>query len=346
MISLQKWFRIQAPAALCGAGIAALLALQVFWLHQSYRLTRQQFMADIAVAFEQACQKEQTYRIPVNSIVPPGNLTIESCGKEEIRIIRHCPDPDTVIYDNVSGQSMETVLNQAFRELRESLVPLNLYCLADLFAGELFARDMAISFVIERYHRATGAVLESSEMPGAAHPVTAVTDTLTVPLSEAESLRANLQFSPTSVLHRMRTGVLISSVLLVLTGACAGLSMHAVGRRARSEKAVLSAAAEPSAAFPLGHFIFDYTKNELQGFGQTVTLARKENALLYELCANAGNVVGRDLLLEKYWEGTGFVYSRSLDTYIGRLRKLLSDDPSVQIITIKGVGYKLAVPTP
>lgn len=323
----------------------ALLSLQFFWLHQSYQLTRQQLMSNIEAAFEQAYQKEQTYRIPVNGIVPQGNLTIESCGREEIRIIRHCPDPDTVTYDNVYGQSMEMILNRAFRELRESLVPLNLYCLSDLFAGELYERDIAISFVIERFNPATGTVLESSGMPGAAHPVTHVTSTLTSPLSETESLRVNLQFSSPAVLRRMSVEILISFGLLLLTGACFGLLGKAIRRRAQSGGSLLPTAAEQPAEFPLGRYSFNYTKNELQGFGQTVTLAKKENALLYELCVNAGNVVGRDMLLEKYWEGTGFVYTRSLDTYIARLRKLLSDDPSVQIVTIKGVGYKLTVQT-
>jgi len=35
------------------------------------------------------------------------------------------------------------------------------------------------------------------------------------------------------------------------------------------------------------------------------------------------------------------VYSRSLDTYLTTLRKYLKKDPSIQIVTVKGVGYKL-----
>ncbi|MDR2361208.1 MAG: winged helix-turn-helix domain-containing protein [Prevotellaceae bacterium] len=346
MISLQKSFQKRGPATLCGAGVIALLALQFFWLYQSYQLTRQQLISNIEAAFEQAYQKEQTYRIPINGIVPQGNLTIESCGKEEIRIIRHCPDPDTVTYDNIYGQSMEMILNRAFRELRESLIPLNLYCLSDLFAGELYERDITISFVIERYNPTTGTVLESSGMPDAAHPVTHITTTLTSPLSETENLRVNLQFFPSTIFHQMSTEILISFGLLLLTTACLGLSGQTIRRRAQSGATLLPTATEQPSEFPLGHYSFNYTKNELQSFGQTITLAKKENALLYELCINAGNVVGRDMLLEKYWEGTGFVYTRSLDTYIARLRKLLSNDPAVQIITIKGVGYKLTVQTP
>ena len=341
MFSFHQSFRGYLPATLCVAGVASLLSLQFFWLHQSYRLTRRQFVADIESAFDRACEKEQTYRIPVNGIVPQGNLTIESCGQEEIRIIRHCPNPDTVMYNNVYVQSMESVLNLALRELRESIIPLNLYCLSDLFAGELYERELALSFVIERISPATGKVHESSEMPGATHPVVHATHALSVPLSESESLRVTMQFSSASVFRRMGGELAVSFGLLLLTGVCVGLSLRAVRCRAQSSDPLLPTAAGQPEEFQLGRYLFNPAKNELQGVDQVVTLSKKDNALLYELCVNAGNVVGRNMLLEKYWEGTGFVYSRSLDTYVSRLRNLLSADPSVQIVTIKGVGYKL-----
>jgi DNA-binding response OmpR family regulator len=62
---------------------------------------------------------------------------------------------------------------------------------------------------------------------------------------------------------------------------------------------------------------------------------------LRELCLHDENIVERRFLLRKYWDNTGLIYSRSLDTYIAKLRKYLETDPSVQIITVKGLGYKL-----
>jgi DNA-binding response OmpR family regulator len=84
-------------------------------------------------------------------------------------------------------------------------------------------------------------------------------------------------------------------------------------------------------------------KNELHGFGMQLHLNRKENGILEDLCVERGKVVERSYLLEKHWDSDGFIYSRSLDTYITSLRKYLKNDPSVQIISIKSVGYKLLV---
>ena len=95
--------------------------------------------------------------------------------------------------------------------------------------------------------------------------------------------------------------------------------------------------------FQLGQYTFDAGKNELYGFGGRTHLNKKESAVLKELCLHLDYIVERGALLEKHWDGSGFIYSRSLDTYIAKLRKYLSADQSVQIITVKGLGYRLAV---
>lgn len=93
--------------------------------------------------------------------------------------------------------------------------------------------------------------------------------------------------------------------------------------------------------FQIGQYTFDAGKNELYGFTERIHLNRKESAILKELCNHLDYIVERGALLEKYWEGSGFIYTRSLDTYIAKLRSYLKKDPTVQIITIKGLGYKL-----
>jgi DNA-binding response OmpR family regulator len=95
--------------------------------------------------------------------------------------------------------------------------------------------------------------------------------------------------------------------------------------------------------YTIGKYSFNADKNELKGFGKCINLNKKEQAILEALCIGHGHVVERVKLLEDNWGSTGFIYSRSLDTYITSLRKYLKDDPSVQIITIKSVGYKLSI---
>ena len=91
----------------------------------------------------------------------------------------------------------------------------------------------------------------------------------------------------------------------------------------------------------IGQYTFIPSKNELHGFGETIQLNKKENAILYRLSSACGNVIERNLLLNENWGRNGIIYSRSLDTYITTLRKYLKKEPSVQIITVKGIGYKL-----
>lgn len=327
--------------------VISLLALQSLWLHNAYYLAYEQFVADAGKAFDEACRKEQVYRMPFGQLMAGGNLTIQSCGMEKIQIIRNCPSRDTIIYDNVYGQSMETVINRAMFELREKTLPMNIYCLADLFAGALHDKDLSLSFVIERFNPATGEVFETSLLPGVENPAALSTQMLTVNMSEIEGLRAKLQFNRLAVFHHM-AGVLAGSLFLLVVLLSSIALLFRLARRRRMLLSSLPELPQPVAppepsntVYHLGRYTFDADKNELENSGVVITLNKKEHAILLALCERCGNVVERNKLLEDNWGSTGFIYSRSLDTYITKIRKYLKDDPSVQIVTIKGVGYKL-----
>jgi DNA-binding response OmpR family regulator len=47
------------------------------------------------------------------------------------------------------------------------------------------------------------------------------------------------------------------------------------------------------------------------------------------------------MILQTLWGNDSFFNARSLDVFITKLRKLLIKDPAVQIINVRGVGYKL-----
>ena len=329
--------------ALLWVSVCALLVLQSLWLYNTYQLAYSQFIAEVNAAFDEACWKEQSYRLPAGSLIP-GDLTIQSCGAEEIRIIRRCPMPDTVFYDNVYGHSLETVIHRAFYELREQVLPLNIHCLADLFAGALHDRGIPILFVIERFNPATDEMLETSAVPnGGTRNV--FTHAIITNVSETEGLRANLQFTKSSIFGRMAGTLVCSAGLLLVILWCFGMQLW-LGRRRKYTPEVLPPVGTHTNAreiFQLGKYYFDVDKNELCGFGVRIHLNRKENGILEDLCRERGKVVERSFLLEKHWDSNGFIYSRSLDTYVATLRKYLKNDPSVQIVTIKSVGYKLAV---
>jgi hypothetical protein len=329
-------------SALLLISVSALLVLQSLWLYSTYQLAYHQFIVEVNEAFDDACRKEQSYRMPVGDLVHSGGLTIQSCGAEEIRIIRRCPKPDTVFYDNVYGLSLETFINRAFYELREQVLPLNIHCLADLFAGALHDKGIPILFIIERFNPVTGELLETSAVPnhGAGNIFTHV---IITNVSETEGLRANLQFTKSNIFTRMTGTLACSAGLLLIILWCFGMQLR-LGRRRKPLPAPTPEKAPNSGnGFQLGKYYFDMDKNELHGFDRYIHLNRKENGILKDLCLEFGKVVERSFLLEKHWDSNGFIYSRSLDTYITTLRKHLRGDPSVQIIAIKSVGYKLVV---
>ncbi|MEL6393665.1 MAG: winged helix-turn-helix domain-containing protein, partial [Bacteroidota bacterium] len=45
----------------------------------------------------------------------------------------------------------------------------------------------------------------------------------------------------------------------------------------------------------------------------------------------------------KVWGDDSFFHSRSMDVFISRIRKYLKADPSIELINLRGVGYKLVV---
>jgi DNA-binding winged helix-turn-helix (wHTH) protein len=333
------------------AGMTALPVMQSLVLHHVYRLTCRQLLMDIQEAFSQAYQKEQTYRIPVVDIINPGPVTIESCGTEEVQIIRKCPEPDTIVYNNPSGYSIETFITRVFVDLREHIEPMNIHCLADLFAGMLHDRNIPVNFVIEKFDMSSGKVLDSSLLPDKKQPEMNPATTIIMDISEHEALRAILQITPGVVLGNM-TEVLICSVFLIIIEMiflcfilyCKNPKTRAIdegNETAQSEPVNGGNMDRMSQTFAVGQYLFIPAKNELQGFGKSILLNKKENAILYSLCTQCGNVVARSALLEENWGDSGFIYTRSLDTYITTLRKYFKKDAAVQIVTIKGVGYRL-----
>lgn len=335
---------------LAAASCLSLFVLQAVWLCRTYHLEKQALALSVEKAFESAYRKEQTYRIPVMDIVNSGAVTIEGCGNEEVYIVRSCPKPDTIVYNNLSGHSIDRFIHRVFSDLREQIVPMNIHCMADLFSGLLHDAEISVVFVIERIDAHTGNVLETSLLPDRKQPDARQSEIINMAISDAESLRGIVQLTPGAVLGRMR-GLLLVSICLAMIIAT-GLvliyrsSMPAKTIAGMEEENAKPTEQIPSQGFRIGQYDFDPGKNELTGFNETIQLNKKENAILYSLCRQQGNVVERNLLLHENWGSSGQVYSRSLDTYLAALRKHLKKDDSIQIVTVKGVGYKLVVCLP
>lgn len=92
----------------------------------------------------------------------------------------------------------------------------------------------------------------------------------------------------------------------------------------------------------LGHYTFDFPKQTLQFKAEEKTqLTHREAHLLFHLFKNKNQVLDRTLILNKLWGNDDFFNARSMDVFITKLRKKLSADDSIQILNVRGFGYKL-----
>lgn len=89
----------------------------------------------------------------------------------------------------------------------------------------------------------------------------------------------------------------------------------------------------------LGRFEFSPLRYELKNGDSVKKLSHREASLLQMLTENRNATVQRKDILMKLWGDDSFFNSRNLDVYITKLRDYLKDDPSIEIITIKGIGY-------
>ncbi len=93
----------------------------------------------------------------------------------------------------------------------------------------------------------------------------------------------------------------------------------------------------------IGQYQFVPLRYELRFGDQVKKLSHRESTLLQSLIENRNATVLRKDILLKLWGDDSFFNSRNLDVYITKLREYLKQDPSVEIITIKGLGYHFAV---
>ena len=86
-------------------------------------------------------------------------------------------------------------------------------------------------------------------------------------------------------------------------------------------------------------------QHQLLTIGETSTkLTTKECELLSLLCKHANEVLQRDLALKSIWIDDNYFNARSMDVYITKLRKLLREDPQIEINNVHGKGYRLVIP--
>jgi DNA-binding response OmpR family regulator len=99
----------------------------------------------------------------------------------------------------------------------------------------------------------------------------------------------------------------------------------------------------PSEKIKLGKYEFNPLRYEITSNDYIRKLSHREAKLLMMLVDNKNAITSRKDILMEIWGDDSFFNSRNLDVYITKLRDVFKADCSIQIITIKGVGYHFAV---
>jgi DNA-binding response OmpR family regulator len=117
-----------------------------------------------------------------------------------------------------------------------------------------------------------------------------------------------------------------------------GARIRALLRRSRT-----SSEASPIIAF--GDVVLEPDAALVRRGGEEIHCTRTEFRLLCELASTGGKVLSREQLLEQVWGYAYFGDGRLVDVHIRRLRTKVEPDPANPqfILTVRGMGYKLAV---
>lgn len=99
----------------------------------------------------------------------------------------------------------------------------------------------------------------------------------------------------------------------------------------------------PSEKIALGKYVFYPNRYELHLDKDVKKLSHREASLLETLATSPNTTIERKEILLKLWGDDSFFNSRNLDVYITKIRDYLKGDPTIEIITIKGIGYRFVI---
>ncbi|WP_245901494.1 winged helix-turn-helix domain-containing protein [Chitinophaga ginsengisoli] len=92
-----------------------------------------------------------------------------------------------------------------------------------------------------------------------------------------------------------------------------------------------------------GAVLFNTQERRLVINENTIDLTDTEARLLLIFALSPNQTIERSRLQKEVWEDEGVIVGRSLDMFISKLRKKLELDPNINIVVIRGKGYKLEI---
>jgi DNA-binding winged helix-turn-helix (wHTH) protein len=95
--------------------------------------------------------------------------------------------------------------------------------------------------------------------------------------------------------------------------------------------------------YSLGSVLFDANNRKLVINGNTIDLTGTETRVLLIFASSPNEIIARSRLQKEIWEDDGVIVGRSLDMFISKLRKKLESDSNINIVVVRGKGYKLEI---
>jgi len=97
-----------------------------------------------------------------------------------------------------------------------------------------------------------------------------------------------------------------------------------------------------SLLYRIGFFEFQCDTRVLRSPDQSEKkLTKKEGDILKLFCERKNTLISRSFLMNHIWGNDDYFISKSMDVYINRIRNLLKEDASLEILNIYGSGYQL-----
>lgn len=93
--------------------------------------------------------------------------------------------------------------------------------------------------------------------------------------------------------------------------------------------------------FKISQTVLKYNSLELISGNTKEKLTLKEAQLLKYFIINKNKILAREDILTEIWGEDDYFLGRSMDVFISRLRKYISEDKNIDIRTVRGTGFIL-----
>ncbi len=93
--------------------------------------------------------------------------------------------------------------------------------------------------------------------------------------------------------------------------------------------------------FQISSTVLKFNTLELKCGNTTEKLTLKEAQLLKYFIINKNKILAREDILTEIWGEDDYFLGRSMDVFISRLRKYISEDKNIDIRTVRGTGFIL-----